>query len=183
MPERFWVKLDRNRFYREVMGCETDAKRTLFVTEFASHLFFGKGNSEYAAELLAEAEASHEKQHKSAKNAASVRWSDAKRIPKGNAKRYARTEQNRTVTEENKKSNTGVRFAPPSLQEVQDYCNERQNFVDASRFLDFYASNGWRVGKNPMKDWKAAVRTWEKNQFGAKQQTAAINSHIKKLGT
>lgn len=54
------------------------------------------------------------------------------------------------------------RFTPPSRQEVQAYCMERGNNVDAEAFIDFYTSKGWMVGKNPMKDWKACVRTWEK---------------------
>lgn len=56
------------------------------------------------------------------------------------------------------------RFRPPSVEEVEEYCFERNNKVDAEKFVDFYASNGWKVGKNPMKDWKAAVRTWEKRE-------------------
>ena len=54
------------------------------------------------------------------------------------------------------------RFTPPSLEEAQAYCMERGNQVDAEAFIDFYTSKGWMVGKNPMKDWKACVRTWEK---------------------
>lgn len=54
------------------------------------------------------------------------------------------------------------RFTPPTVEEVSAYCRERGNSVDAERFCDFYASKGWKVGKEPMKDWKAAVRTWEK---------------------
>ena len=57
------------------------------------------------------------------------------------------------------------RFVPPTLSEVSDYCKERNNSVDPERFIDYYESNGWRVGKNPMKDWKAAVRTWEKSSY------------------
>lgn len=57
------------------------------------------------------------------------------------------------------------RFTPPSLDEVKAYCQERGNRIDAQRFMDHYTSNGWLVGKNPMKDWRAAVRTWEKNSF------------------
>ena len=53
------------------------------------------------------------------------------------------------------------RFTPPTLQEVTEYCQSRNNGVDPQRFIDFYASKGWMVGKNPMKDWKACVRTWE----------------------
>jgi hypothetical protein len=54
------------------------------------------------------------------------------------------------------------RFTPPSVEEVRAYCLERGNNVDAEAFVDFYTSKGWLVGKNPMKDWKACVRTWEK---------------------
>ena len=59
-------------------------------------------------------------------------------------------------------SKTNKRFSPPTYDEVNTYCNERGNDVDAQAFVDFYTSNGWKVGNNPMKDWKAAVRTWEK---------------------
>lgn len=54
------------------------------------------------------------------------------------------------------------RFFPPSVGDVRAYCQERGNNVDAERFINHYTSNGWMVGKNKMKDWKAAVRTWEK---------------------
>lgn len=55
-----------------------------------------------------------------------------------------------------------TRFSPPSVQEIEDYCREKGFLLDAERFVDYYASIGWRVGKNPMKDWRAAVRTWVK---------------------
>jgi len=54
------------------------------------------------------------------------------------------------------------RFSPPTVSEVSAYCSERKNSVDAENFVNFYAAKGWVVGKSPMKDWKAAVRTWEK---------------------
>ena len=59
-------------------------------------------------------------------------------------------------------SKTNKRFSPPTYDEVNTYCNERGNDVDARAFVDFYTSNGWKVGQSPMKDWKAAVRTWER---------------------
>lgn len=49
----------------------------------------------------------------------------------------------------------------PTVEEVTAYCSERGNSVDPQAFVDFYESKGWLVGKSPMKDWKAAVRTWE----------------------
>lgn len=54
-------------------------------------------------------------------------------------------------------------FTPPTLEEVASYCQERENNIDPQSWIDFYTSNGWKVGKNAMKDWKAAVRTWERN--------------------
>lgn len=58
------------------------------------------------------------------------------------------------------------RFVPPTLEEVTHYCLERRNMVNPAQFINYYTANGWKVGKNPMKDWKAAVRTWEQRDFG-----------------
>lgn len=69
--------------------------------------------------------------------------------------------------EKENKRKTASRFTPPTLDEVSAYCVERKNGVDPQRFIDYYSSNGWMVGKNKMKDWKAAVRTWERNNFGS----------------
>lgn len=55
-------------------------------------------------------------------------------------------------------------FTPPTVDEVRAYCAEKGYSLDADRFVDYYTSNGWRVGKNPMKDWKAAVRTWNRKE-------------------
>ena len=57
------------------------------------------------------------------------------------------------------------RFSKPTIDEIGDYCKERNNRIDPQKFFDYYESNGWKVGKNPMKDWKAAVRTWERNGY------------------
>ena len=62
------------------------------------------------------------------------------------------------------------RFTKPTLADVQAYCAERGNSVDAQKFVDYYESNGWRVGKSPMKDWRAAVRTWERNNQQGNQR-------------
>ena len=62
------------------------------------------------------------------------------------------------------------RFYPPTLDEVKQYCEERKNNIDPMAFIDFYSSKGWMIGKNRMKDWKAAVRTWERKR---KEQSKA----------
>lgn len=54
------------------------------------------------------------------------------------------------------------RFMKPEVEEVKAYCDERKNTIDPQHFIDYYEANGWKVGKNPMKDWKACIRTWEK---------------------
>mgnify|MGYP001767301504 CR=1 FL=1 len=72
------------------------------------------------------------------------------------------TDPEKEKNKQKRKSATG--FKPPTVEEVRAYCAERGNGVDPELFCSHYQSNGWKVGKNPMKDWKAAVRTWEKNQ-------------------
>ena len=79
---------------------------------------------------------------------------------------YQRTikENNTSINNTSINSNGKTRFSPPTLTQVTDYCNERKNNVDPQRFIDYYESNGWKVGKNKMKDWQASVRTWERRE-------------------
>ena len=67
------------------------------------------------------------------------------------------------------KKNT--KFQKPSIEEIRLYCQERNNSVDPEKFFNFYESKGWLVGKSPMKDWKAAVRTWEQRQLETTRTT------------
>lgn len=74
-------------------------------------------------------------------------------------------------------------FTPPTVDEVKAYCIERGNTIDPESFIDFYESKGWMVGRNKMKDWKAAIRTWEKHDNGGngknKGSTSAYMDAIK----
>lgn len=78
----------------------------------------------------------------------------------------------KNINKDNNNSSKNIvplkRFVPPTEDEVALYCIERRNHVNAAKFIDYYSSNGWKVGKNPMKDWKAAVRTWERSEFTEK---------------
>lgn len=67
-----------------------------------------------------------------------------------------KTNTNKTITNKSK------RFTPPSKQEIEQYIEENGYTVDADRFIDYYTANGWMVGKNHMKDWKATIRNWER---------------------
>lgn len=77
----------------------------------------------------------------------------------------------------NKKEIKERKFRPPTLEEVKAYCTERNNAVDPQHFIDYYTANGWKVGKNAMKDWKAAVRTWESNGYGGKKKKATCTDY------
>jgi hypothetical protein len=81
-------------------------------------------------------------------------------------------EPERTVNEPEENQKT-KRFSPPTVAEVRAYCVERNNAVDPEAFIDHYTSNGWKVGKASMKNWKAAVRTWERNDGGRRTRTPA----------
>ena len=75
--------------------------------------------------------------------------------------RNTNIERNTKLERNTKEKEIGKRFAPPTVEEVAAYCSERNNSIDPESFVNFYTSKGWMVGKNKMKDWKAAVRTWE----------------------
>lgn len=77
--------------------------------------------------------------------------------------------ESESESESNPKEEARERAHRPTVEEVAAYCRERGNSVDAERFVDFYASKGWKVGNQPMKDWKACVRTWERREDKPKQ--------------
>jgi hypothetical protein len=81
------------------------------------------------------------------------------------------------VSQTYKQNNITDKFSPPTVDEVRAYCTERKNRVDAERFVNYYAAKGWRVGRGPMVNWKAAVHTWEKNdkQGGTGKRVAFQN--------
>ena len=112
--------------------------------------------------------------------------------PKQTASKPKQTEANRPykdksikIKEENIKDKKikdidNRRFTPPTLEEVQSFINEHGYRVDANRFIDFYSSKGWMVGKNKMKDWQAAVRGWASRD---KQQQGSKFNNFQETGT
>lgn len=93
-----------------------------------------------------------------------ARVQDAQREKSAAVLRRLATELTRKADELDPRGTTGAgrRFVPPTVEDVRGYCEQRNNGIDAEAFVDFYASCGWKVGNKPMKDWQAAVRTWEK---------------------
>lgn len=74
---------------------------------------------------------------------------------------YRDKDKEREINKEKEKTKR-ERFVPPSLDDVKAYCKETGKPIDAEAFIDYYTANGWRTGKNPMKEWKAAVRQWRR---------------------
>jgi biotin carboxyl carrier protein len=91
--------------------------------------------------------------------------------PQKNSRKTAERQQKDTnKNDKNDKnlsnSDSNGRFIKPTIEEITAYCKERGNSVDPQKWIDHYTSNGWMVGRNKMKDWKSAVRTWENNSKG-----------------
>lgn len=95
-----------------------------------------------------------------------------------NIKKTSEKHQKNTNNNDNNDNNDNLlgRFAPPTLEDVINYCLERKNGVDAKKWFNFYSAKGWMVGKNKMKDWKAAVRTWERGDTSDTRGTNRANS-------
>ena len=114
------------------------------------------------------------------KNYCEYQQSDLQNDRQATGKRHSNDMLTTTIEEykegkNNKKEDTNVskkKFVPPTVEEVRAYCQERGNKVDPQAFVDHYTSNGWMVGKNHMKDWKAAVRTWEKSSRQSREAPA-----------
>lgn len=76
------------------------------------------------------------------------------------------------------KDEARAREARPTLEEIRSYCEERGNTVDPEMFFDFYEAKGWKVGNAPMRNWKAAVRTWEKRREYPSRSSPKANNGL-----
>lgn len=163
------VQLGIARLGVEISDRQTDAEIAAWVRSFHRALVMHKPElNEYAAELLDEVEAF--------RKADSLR--KTKNLPPdstgfhGNQTDSVSSQSvSQSASKKEKKNNTGVRFAPPTLQEVQEYCTERNNKIDPQGFIDHYEARGWKLKGVAMVSWKACVRTWEKNAFGGNNGT------------
>tara|TARA_Y100000310_G_scaffold41754_1_gene39040 strand:+ start:1875 stop:2501 length:627 start_codon:yes stop_codon:yes gene_type:complete len=95
----------------------------------------------------------------------------------GASKGPAKGQQRATSKQYNNKTISGKqgKFTPPKISEVQEYCLERKNNIDPENFVDFYLAKDWMVGKNKMRDWKAAIRTWERRREGGHSSPAGFS--------
>ena len=90
------------------------------------------------------------------------------RLPKGVKELYPNNNSNNN-------NNIYTKFQKPTPEEIKQYCLERHNDIDPNQFFDFYESKGWKVGDAPMRNWQAAVRTWERNSVKPKETSAYVD--------
>ncbi len=132
----------------------------------------GRLYSEKLLSLRMEADALREKKHSAGVKGMLSRWHNTaitKLLQNDNptpTPTPTPTEQNKTPEENTDMSPPAPsvkkrKFTPPTVEEVNEYAQEKEYTVSGEEFIAFYESNGWKIGKNSMKDWRAAVRTWE----------------------
>lgn len=106
---------------------------------------------------------------------------DKNRLDKNSIDNIIVIDEQKNEEEQQPQQQKSKKFVKPSIDEIKNYCSERKNNIDANYFFDYYESKGWQIGKNTMKDWKAAVRTWERKNFNKDgEQNAGITADVRK---
>jgi len=162
------------KFYQE-KGClpELDFGLKMAITPFINQFQRDEEIYKKTCEARREAGSLGGKQKvanasKSYQKVAKVADNDSKNKSESESKNENRNESESEIKNNSDKTK---RFIKPTIQEIKDYCLERKNNVDVNKFFNYYEANGWKVGKNAMKDWKACVRTWEGNNFNNNTKT------------
>jgi phage replisome organizer N-terminal domain protein len=140
--------------------------------------FIGKGSTEADRQRLYDRRISDERKQKKLTQSRNLEEILEKSTPEIEIELEKDIEIEKEIHSSAKSTTTKrKRFEKPTLSEIKEYCIERNNNVDAQHFYDYYESNGWKVGKNAMKNWQAAVRTWEKNSYtNTTKQTKKTNT-------
>ncbi len=163
MKPNFHFRIFPAKFIVEVIKIP-EAERGQWVLDLATDLIddnIDKSKTEYAKKIISETNEYREKFKKSGKLGGLAKSSNAKASLQ-NAKANSSDPLPNSSTSNKKKKQGG--FQPPTPDEVRAYCLERGKGVSPQRWYDFYESKGWMIGKNKMKSWKAAIRTWEKDE-------------------
>lgn len=185
----FFYKLNAADFLEKILSIP-EAERGIFVLQFALDLVCAKSEEKFTKKIITEANIYQKKKVAAGKSGGLARSKNLKNaknqsleapsITNGvfkhnSSKPQAEAKSCSSITQANSSSSSSNikslkeeskdvgTFVPPTQEQVADYCKLRENKVDPIRWRDFYLSKGWMVGKNKMKDWKAAVRTWERN--------------------
>ena len=139
---------------------------------------------EIGKEILRNQRVKRQKCRQAASLGGSARVANAQANAKQTLKHSSSNTENREQIQrtdiETKKDIKPKRFIPPTLEEVTQYCQERKNSVNPNKWMNHYQSKGWKIGKETMKDWKAAIRTWEGNDY-QQQKPQSSGSYLDTL--
>ena len=127
--------------------------------------FIGKGSTEADRQRLYDRRISEERKQKKLTQSRNLEEILEKSTPEIEIELEKEIKIEKEIDSSASTTTKRKRFEKPSISDIKQYCIERNNNIDASQFYDYYESNGWKVGKNSMKDWKAAVRTWERSEY------------------
>ena len=127
--------------------------------------FIGKGSTEADRQRLYDRRISEERKQKKLTQSRNLEEILEKSTPEIEIELEKEIKIEKEIDSSASTTTKRKRFEKPTLSEIEQYCIERGNKVDAQHFFDYYESNGWRVGKNSMKNWQAAVRTWERSEY------------------
>lgn len=127
--------------------------------------FIGKGSTEADRQRLYDRRISDERKQKKLTQSRNLEEIFEKSTPEIELELEKEIKIEKEIDSSASTTTKRKRFEKPTLSEIKAYCIERGNKVDAQHFFDYYESNGWRVGKNSMKNWQAAVRTWERSEY------------------
>lgn len=178
--EKKMLKTTDSGFYVEsTYGSESEEKSDCYV-----EMTYGSDNSAKSASPVPVSEPSCIHSGSTTGTEVEPKWnqSGTKLEPQDSIGKYSIVQDNKR---QNAPTGAGARtregekrtyFTPPTIEEVREYCQSRNNNVDPEQFYDFYESKGWMIGKNRMKDWKAAVRTWERDRNRASQSAKTNES-------
>lgn len=121
---------------------------------------YGRRGGQAKAEKQSSSKSVANEKQTSSKSVANVKQSSSKRL----ADKEKDKDKDIKEKQEKEKVASAPRFVKPTVAEVSAYCRERANGINPESFVDFYEAKGWKVGAQPMKDWRAAVRTWEQRR-------------------
>ena len=127
--------------------------------------FIGKGSTEADRQRLYDRRISEERKQKKLTQSRNLEEILGKSTPEIEIELEKEIKIEKEINSSASTTTKRKRFEKPTLSEIKEYCIERNNNVDAQHFYDYYESNGWKVGKNSMKNWQAAVRTWERSEY------------------
>lgn len=161
--------------FKELGLIETLENGAIYMLDIQN--FIGKGSTEADRQRLYDRRISDERKQKKLTQSRNLEEILEKSTPEIELELEKEIKIEKEIDSSASTTTKRKRFEKPTLSEIKAYCIERGNKVDAQHFFDYYESNGWKVGKNSMKNWQAAVRTWEKNSYtNTTKQTKKTNT-------